>query len=217
MLHSRPTELPDPRLSGRRLARRLGLFDAVVIGLGSMIGAGVFAAALAASTAPLAAAVGAGADWLTPAVRIGGTVAALGVLLSLLAGVSRTGFAMASNADFPRWLKAVHPAHRVPHRAELTAGALVAGLVLVADLRGAIGFSSFGVLTYYAIANASAWTLAPGQRRWPRPLAAAGLFGCVVLAFTLPMASIVTGAAVLGSLAVIWLMRTLCRRRTGVR
>lgn len=174
--------------------------------------------ALAASTAPLATAVGAGStDWLTPAVRIGGTVAALGVLLSLLAGVSRTGFAMASNADLPRWLDAVHPAHRVPHRAELTAGALVAGLVLVADLRGAIGFSSFAVLTYYAIANASAWTLAPEQRRWPRLLAAGGLCGCAVLAFTLPTASIVTGAAVLGVGAVIWLVRTLRGRGTGLR
>ena len=42
-----------------------------------------------------------------------------------------------------------------------------------ADLRGAIGFSSFAVLTYYAIANAAAWTLPPHQRRgpgrWPSP------------------------------------------------
>lgn len=172
---------------------------------------------LAASTAPLATAVGGGSDWLTPAVRIGGTVAALGVALSLLAGVSRTGFAMASNADLPRWLDAVHPAHRVPHGAELTAGALVAGLVLVADLRGAIGFSSFAVLTYYAIANASAWTLAPEQRRWTRLFAAAGLSGCVVLAFTLPTASIVTGATVLGVGAVIWLVGTLRDRGTGLR
>jgi len=37
-----------------RLARRLGTFDAVIIGLGSMIGAGVFAA-----LAPAAAAAGA--------------------------------------------------------------------------------------------------------------------------------------------------------------
>ena len=29
------------------------------------------------------------------------------------------------------------------------------------DVRGAIGFSSFGVLAYYAVANASAWTLSP--------------------------------------------------------
>src|SRR5258708_19040280 len=38
-----------------RLARRLGLFDAVVIGLGAMIGAGVFAA-----YGPAAAAAGSG-------------------------------------------------------------------------------------------------------------------------------------------------------------
>jgi APA family basic amino acid/polyamine antiporter len=31
-------------------------------------------------------------------------------------------------------------------------------LVLTTDLRAAIGFSSFGVLLYYAVANASAWT-----------------------------------------------------------
>ena len=37
-------------------------------------------------------------------------------------------------------------------------GAAVAILVLTTDLRGAIGFSSFGVLTYYAVANASAFT-----------------------------------------------------------
>jgi hypothetical protein len=36
---------------------------------------------------------------------------------------------------------------------------LVSAIVLVADLRGAIGFSSFAVLTYYALANASAWRL----------------------------------------------------------
>ena len=124
--------------------------------------------ALAASPAPLATAVRAGSfDGLAPLVRVGGAVAALGVLLSLIAGVSRTAFAMAADGNLPRWLDAVHPTRRVPHHAELAAGALVTVLVLVADLRGAIGFSSFTVLTYYAIANASAWTL-PGRRRHRR-------------------------------------------------
>jgi len=44
----------------------------------------------------------------------------------------------------------------VPHRAELAVGAVVAVLVLVGDLRGAIGFSSFGVLVYYLLAQLSA-------------------------------------------------------------
>jgi len=164
--------------------------------------------ALAASTTPLETAVRAGSlDWLAPVVRVGGTVAALGVLLSLIVGVSRTAFAMAANGELPRWLEAVHPTHRVPHRAELAVGALVGVVVVVADLRGAIGFSSFAVLTYYAIANASAWTLPAEQRRWPRAFAAAGVVGCVLLALTLPSASVSSGAAVLAAGAFLWVVR----------
>ena len=53
----------------------------------------------------------------------------------------------------------------MPHRAELAVGAVVAVLAATTDVRGAIGFSSFGVLAYYAIANASAWTLTPAEGR----------------------------------------------------
>jgi APA family basic amino acid/polyamine antiporter len=163
---------------------------------------------LAASEAPLATAVREGGlDWLTPAVRVGGTVASLGVLLALIAGVSRTAFAMAADGELPRHLAAVHPVHKVPHRAELAVGALVVLVVALVDLRGAIGFSSFAVLAYYGIANASAWTLPPHQRRWPRAMAAAGLFGCAVLAVTLPATSVVAGAAVLVLGGVIWWAR----------
>ncbi len=160
---------------------------------------------LAASSAPLADAVRAGdLDWLAPVVGIGGTVAALGVLLSLLAGVSRTTFAMASNRHLPGWLDAVHPVHRVPHRAELAVVIAVIVLVLTVDLRGAIGFSSFAVLAYYAIANLSAWTLEPHQRRWPRPVAGLGVIGCVVLAVTLPATSVAAGAGVLALGVLTW-------------
>jgi basic amino acid/polyamine antiporter, APA family len=152
-------------------------------------------------------------DMLVPVVRIGGTVAALGVLLSLIAGVSRTTFAMAGDRELPGWFDAVHPTHKVPHRAELAAGALIALLVTLTDLRGAIGFSSFCVLTYYAIANASAWTLPPRQRRWPRAVAAAGVIGCATLAFTLPIAAVVAGTGVLTVGALIWAVRHRRPRR----
>ncbi len=66
-------------------------------------------------------------------------------------------------------------------------------LVATTDLRGAIGFSSFGVLIYYAIANASAATQPAEDRRWPRALNGAGLIGCLVLVATLPLAAIITG------------------------
>ena len=58
------------------------------------------------------------------------------------------------------------------------------------DVRQAIGFSSFAVLLYYAIANASAWTL--GARIVP----AVGLAGCLLLAVTLPVSSVLVGSGV---------------------
>ena len=151
---------------------------------------------LATAPAPLVAAVQAvGADALAPVVRVGATLAALGALLALIAGIGRTTLAMARNRDLPRWLSAVHPRFRVPHHAELALAVIVSGLVLAVDLRGVIGFSSFGVLIYYAIANAAAFTQPAGQRRWPRALQILGIIGCTVLVATLPWISIVAGVA----------------------
>ncbi|MFE3491353.1 APC family permease [Streptomyces griseus] len=143
---------------------------------------------LAAAGAPLTdAARAAGADWLVPVVRVGAAVAALGSLLALILGVSRTTLAMARDHHLPHALAAVHPKSKVAHRAELLVGAIVAIAAATTDVRGAIGFSSFGILAYYAIANSSAWTLTP----------IVGLTGCLVLAFALPLLSVISGAAVL--------------------
>jgi APA family basic amino acid/polyamine antiporter len=75
-------------------------------------------------------------------------------------------------------------------------GAAVVALVLVADLRGAIGFSSFGVLLYYLVANWSALTQPAAERLVPRWLSWAGAIGCVLLVVTLPVASIAAGVVV---------------------
>ena len=72
-------------------------------------------------------------------------------------------------------------------------------LVLTGSVLTVVGFSSFGVLVYYAVANASAYTLTPDERpRFaPRWLNAAGAAGCLVLAFTLPWQSAAVMAGVL--------------------
>jgi len=153
---------------------------------------------IAATATPLAdAAVAGGWAWAGPVVRVGAAVAALGALLGLIAGIGRTGFAMAREGDLPRWLAAVHPKYQTPHRAEVAVAAVIVVLVLTIDLRGAIGFSSFGVLLYYAVANVAAFTQPGEQRRYPRVLQAAGLAGCLVLVATLPPLSIVVGVGVL--------------------
>jgi hypothetical protein len=103
------------------------------------------------------------------------------------------------------FLDAVHPKYRTPHRAELTAAANVCAVVLVADLREAIGFSSFAVLTHYALANASAWKLTAQERRWPRWLAGLGVALCVLLAFTLPIIAVAGGNILLATGSHGWL------------
>jgi APA family basic amino acid/polyamine antiporter len=130
-------------------------------------------------------------------VRVGGAVASAGVLLSLLAGVGRTILAMARDRELPQALAAVHYRYQVPHRAEIALGLAIITIVLIADVRNAIGFSSFAILTYYAIANAASFTLPGRQRQWRRPLAVLGFTGCAVLALTLPLSTVLTGAAVL--------------------
>lgn len=183
----------------RAITRALGLVIALYAALALLLLVTIGAQGIAGSPLPLlAAAQAADVSWVGVFLRIGATVAAVGALLGLLSGVGRTVLAMARRGDLPRRLAAVDPIHQVPAVAQLTVAGAVAALVILTDLRHAIGFSSFGVLLYYAIANASAWTQPAEHRRWPRWIQAAGLLGCLVLAATLPWGSVVAGAAVVG-------------------
>ncbi|RPF37421.1 APC family permease [Streptomyces sp. TLI_185] len=183
-----------PRAIPLALGITLVVYAAVAVSVLTILGPG----GLAGENAPLAEAVRqAGVPGLVPVVRVGAAVAALGSLLALILGVSRTALAMSRDRHLPHALSAVHPRFKVPHRAELLVGTVVAILAATTDVRGAIGFSSFGVLAYYAVANASAWTLTEEENRPPRLVPVVGLAGCLLLAFTLPASSVAWGAAVL--------------------
>jgi APA family basic amino acid/polyamine antiporter len=177
-----------------------------IVAVSALLAAG--AGGLAATAAPLRAAVEVGTlHSLAPAVQVGAAIAALGSLLALILGVSRTTLAMARDHHLPAALAAVHPRYGVPHRAELAVAAVVIVLVATIDLRGAIGFSSFAVLGYYAIANASALTLNREEHRPARWIPVLGVVGCVVLAFSLPLISVLTGAGVLFLGALLWALQ----------
>jgi basic amino acid/polyamine antiporter, APA family len=199
-------EVKDPAQTIPRaisLALLITLLIYVAVGISALLAVG--ADGLAATTAPLLVAVEVGAfRQFAPVVQVGGAIAALGSLLSLILGVSRTTFAMARDRHLPRFLDAVHPKYEVPHRAELAVGAVVVILVATLDLRGAIGFSSFAVLAYYAIANASAYTLSDTEGRPPRLVPILGFVGCLVLAITLPWSAVLAGAGVLLIGAALW-------------
>jgi basic amino acid/polyamine antiporter, APA family len=192
-------EVRDPARTIPRavsIALTIMLVTYLLVDLSALLAVG--APVLAASPAPIQAAVSAGsAHWLSPVVRIGAAVATLGSLLALLLGVSRTTLAMSRDRFLPPALAAVHPRFGVPARAEFAVGLVVIVLVATADLRGAIGFSSFGVLAYYALANASAWTLSRDEHRPARWVPVVGAVGCVAMAVSLPLAAALAGAAVL--------------------
>lgn len=192
-------EVRDPaRTIPRAIMLALGLTVALYLVVAVALLTALGPDGVAGTAEPLAAAVAAGSwDWAGPVVRIGAAAAALGALLALIAGVGRTSLAMGREGDLPRYLAAVHPRFAVPHRAEVTVGLVVSLLVLTVDLRGAIGFSSFGVLLYYAVANAAAFTQDGAHRRFPRALQVLGLVGCLVLVATLPWQAVVGGTAVL--------------------
>lgn len=200
-----------PRAIPLALGITLVVYAAVAVAVLAVLGPD----RLAHTAAPLAEAVrDAGVPGLAPVVRAGAAVAATGSLLALILGVSRTALAMARDRHLPHALAAVHPRFRVPHRAELAVAAVVAVLAATTDLRGAIGFSSFGVLVYYALANASAWTLTSAEGRPPRIVPVVGGAGCLVLAFALPAASVLSGAAVIAAGAAAYGLRKARASRT---
>ena len=207
-------EVRDPeRTIPRAIPLALGITVAIYAAVAGSVLLALGSDALASSSRPLVNAVEAvDADWAVPLVGVGAAVASLGALLALIAGIGRTTVAMAREGDLPRWLASVHPCDRVPDHAEMAVAAAVTLLVLTTDLRGAIAFSSFGVLTYYAIANASAWTQRGDWRRWPRAVNAIGLVGCVTLVATLPVRAVAVGLAMFAA-GLAW--RVIIRRRGG--
>jgi APA family basic amino acid/polyamine antiporter len=207
-------EVREPRTTiprAIRLALALAVVVYALVALALLHALGP--AGLARAGTPVAAAVH--ASWAQPVVRVGAAAGALGALLALIAGIGRTVLAMARQRDVPDWLAAVHPRYRTPHRAEVALAVVVCVLVLTVDLRGAIGFSSFGVLVYYFIANAAAFTQTGADRRYPRAFQIGGMAGCALLCVTLPWTAVAIGVAVsAGGTAYRAILLRMRRRRS---
>ncbi|WP_288818607.1 amino acid permease, partial [uncultured Micrococcus sp.] len=158
-------------------------------------------AGLAVSPAPVRAALEAslGAGWGLAAL-VAAALACAGAMLNLLAGISRTAMAMAREADLPRPLTRTSDRTGVPWVGQVAVAVAVCLLVLTTDVLTVVGFSSFGVLVYYAVANLAALTLGPvpgsGREHARRPLRVLravnvlGVVLCAALAFMLPPLSV---------------------------
>ena len=191
-------EVLNPRRAiPRAIMIALAITAALYLAVGVVMLATLGSDGLAESKAPVADVLDA-AGW-GPAsgfVSLTAGIASLGAMLALMAGIGRTTLAMARNGDVPRWLAAVHPKFAVPYRAEIVLAVVVIGVVLVADLRGAIAFSSFGVLLYYFVANVAAFTQTASHRRVPRFVNVIGAIACLVLVATVPVPGVIAGILV---------------------
>ncbi len=192
-------EVKDPARTIPRaiLAALAGAF-AIYLALALLLQNHLAEGRLAVTTTPLLDAVvnsqfAAGA----PVVQAGAAAACLGALLALITGVGRTTLAMARERDLPAPLARVGGKHTVPFVAELAVAAVVIFLILTTDVMTVVGFSSFGVLIYYAVTNAAAYTLEEHPAHGPRWLNVVGFISCLLLAFTLPPVSVLGMAAVL--------------------
>jgi APA family basic amino acid/polyamine antiporter len=141
-----------------------------------------------------------GSGWLVlPFVAM----ATLGSILALLAGVSRTAAEMAQDRELPKLFEARNR-FGAPWVAEVGIALGASLLVLVADnLAWAIGFSSFSVLFYYAVAHLSVcYMRAAGidskPRLWlARFMPIVGILLCLALAVSVPGPAFIVSSAVL--------------------
>ncbi|MGH7998448.1 MAG: APC family permease [Brasilonema sp.] len=116
-------------------------------------------------------------------VAIGAITAMLGVLLNLILGLSRVVLAMGRRRDLPRIFARLNHSGTTPVLAVLFVGVVIAGLVLIGDVKTTWSFSAFNVLIYYAITNLAALQLPPEEQLYPKWIGWAGLASCAFLAF----------------------------------
>ncbi|HSR25805.1 MAG TPA: APC family permease [Candidatus Eisenbacteria bacterium] len=178
-------EVRDP---ARLLPRAIGLALAGVLVVYVGVGAAVLdvvgpLAPESRSAAPLEqVATTVAGPGLAAVVTVAAVVAAGGALLSLLAGIGRTLFAMGRGGDAPQGLTRVSR-HGVPHVAQVVAGAGAAAVALAGGLGAALALSAATILTYYGIAHLAAFRLREG--RPPLVVPVLGLLGCVLVAGSL--------------------------------
>ncbi|MFM1926674.1 MAG: hypothetical protein RLZ06_250 [Actinomycetota bacterium] len=135
------------------------------------------------------------------------TVASLGSILALLAGVSRTAATMGEDRELP---KIFEQRNRFgsPWLAEVLIAIGASSLVAIGNLAEVIGFSSFSVLVYYAIAHLSALGQPSTERVVPRFVSWSGFVLCIWLALAVPgLAAEISSAILLAALIVRWVAR----------
>ncbi len=182
-----------PRAIVLALAGAVVVYAVVAVAVLSVLGA----SGTAASAAPVADAVRARRrSWAVGVVRVGAALASAGALLALIAGLGRTGLAMAREGDLPALAGRRTPAlpGAAPRRAHRRGGRRGAR----ADHRPARGDRLLVVRRAALLLRRQRRGVPPGPPGPPLPPVAPGARrpGCLVLVATLPWLAVVAGLAV---------------------
>ncbi len=170
----------------------------------SAAGVAVLSQAVGGSAAPLeVAARDFGIPFLPAVIAVGAVTAMLGVLLNLILGLSRVLLAMGRRLDMPKATANLNQTGTTPYVAVIVMGLLIAGLVLIGDVRTTWSFSAFNVLIYYSLTNLAALQLSDDERLFPRWVSVAGLAACVFLAFWVEVDIWLIGLGLL-ALGLLW-------------
>lgn len=130
-------------------------------------------------------------------IMVAGTTAMLGVLLSQILATSRMFFAMGRRGDLPKQLSEVAENSAVPINSVLLSGLIILFTIWLGKLTFITQTASFTILIYYSIANLSALRLKKGHRFLPHWISWLGLLLCILMAFSLPLKSILAGLVLL--------------------
>jgi APA family basic amino acid/polyamine antiporter len=134
----------------------------------------------------------------------GAVTAMLGVLLNLILGLSRVALAMGRRGDMPAVLGRLdRRSGKTPYAAIILVGTVLAGFVMIGNVKTTWSFSAFTVLIYYALTNLAALRLPETERRYSRLVPLLGLAACLFLAFWVETRVWMTGLAVL-AVGLFW-------------
>ncbi|MEM3465517.1 MAG: amino acid permease [Candidatus Jordarchaeales archaeon] len=152
------------------------------------------ASGLSSSKSPLSDAISVtGSTAAVYIVSVGGLLATASVLLTSILGVSRMAYAMARRRDLPQAMSKLHARFGTPYYSIWIIGFLMTLLALFVDLSRIVAISTFALLFYYALANASALRI--GKRLYPRVVPALGLATCLILIVFVPLEAWIMGSA----------------------
>ncbi|NDJ53057.1 MAG: amino acid permease [Chloroflexi bacterium] len=182
-------EVREPRQTIPRAIITTLVFTMILYGGVATVAVGAAGAEVLSNTvtgraAPLEIiAQGFGVPILPQVMAFGAITAMLGVLLNLILGLSRVLLAMGRRRDMPAATAQLNQAETTPWVAVIVMGSVIAGLVLIGDVRTTWSFSAFTVLIYYSITNLAALQLSNEERLFPRWVSIFGLAACLFLAF----------------------------------